>query len=152
MPLLHSGKAEKQARESGTRAVVKAEFGGVTRRKLVEAAILKETPHRPDKPVKVAAELHRVPAMLPRVHVAYFEHRVPGVHRRRGECVADPCIALHGKPRRAPSVLAPKTDPRNSQLAHDVIYAVVLRSVIHRQPRHGHRERIHLFRCENVVP
>src|SRR5882762_8130321 len=85
LPLLYGGKAKQHAGEAGTRAVVEPEFRRVAGRELVEASVLKETPHGPNVTVKIAAEFHGMPAMLPRVHVANFKHRVPRVHRRRSE-------------------------------------------------------------------
>ncbi len=90
--------------------------------------------------------------MLPRVHVANFKHRVPRMHRRRSERIPDTAVALHRKPRRSPRVFAAEADACNAKLAHDVVYAVVLGSVVHRQPRDGDGKRVHFLRCEYVVP
>src|SRR6202158_2911 len=66
LALLHGGQAEQHAGQSGTSAIIEAELRGVTGGVLVVAAILEETPHRPDILVELAAEFHAVASTLTR--------------------------------------------------------------------------------------
>src|SRR5712691_5413228 len=80
LALLDGRQTQQRARESRPAAIIKPEFRRVSRSELVVAAILEEAPHRPRVPMEIAAKFYPVAASLPRVHVANFVHRVPGVH------------------------------------------------------------------------
>ena len=77
-------------------------------------------------------------AALPSKRVAQFHHRVPCVHRRRGECVADSCVTLRRKPRSAPGTFSSEADALNAELSNDVVHVIVFGRMVHRKA--GERE------------
>src|SRR5258708_7493026 len=102
--------------------------------------------------MEIAAEFYSVAAFFPGISVTDFIHRVPRVHGRCGKGISDPGIALRGKPRRAPCVLAAETHSLNPEFTDEVIHGIVLRSTIHRQSGHRDRYRIHFVRGKNMIP
>ena len=153
LALLHGGQAKQHAGQSGAAAaVIETKFSCVTRGVLVVAAILEESPHRPDITVELAAEFHAVAAALPRIGIPDLDRGVPGMHGRCGKSVTDSRVSLDGEPRGTPGVLASKPDSLNAQRANDVVGSVILRSAVHRKARKRKRDSVDSVARKNVVP
>src|ERR1700676_5044649 len=102
--------------------------------------------------MEIASEFNSVAPALPRVGVPDFDHGVPRMHGSGGESVSDSAITLYREPRRAGCRRTAETNSRDSQLTNDVVYAVILRSSIHRQPRNRGGHRVDLVARKDVVP
>src|SRR5256714_2875968 len=134
LALFYRRQAEQETRQCRTSAVVGGGLGGEAIRELIEAAILKEAPHRPDEIAIAAAQLQTVSSNLPTDCVARFEDRIPGMHRRGDVGVAHSRVALDCEPRRAKCALPAKSNSRNAELGNYVVTKTVFRSAMHRQP------------------
>src|SRR2546423_13241289 len=77
LALFYRGESQKEAGQRGTGAVVGGGLRRVTVGELVVAAVLKESPHRPDEAAIAAAEFQAVTAMLPTEEIAALDHGVP---------------------------------------------------------------------------
>ncbi len=152
LALLHRRQAKQQAGQTGAAAIVEAKFGCVASCVLVVAAILEESPHRPDIPVKFTAEFHGMAAALPCIDVPRFDRCVPGMHRRCCESVTDSRVSLNGEPGSAPGVLAPEPDSLNAQRADNIVDSVILRGAVHRKTRNRKRDGIDSVVRKNMVP
>ena len=88
LSLLHSGKTEQKTCERRARAIIRCCLRSETIGELVEAAVLKETPHGPDEIPITGAKLQAVPPDLPVKCITRLENRVPHLHGRCYERVA----------------------------------------------------------------
>ena len=134
LALLHRRKPEKEAGQRRAGPVIRAIVGGVTVGELIIAAILKESPHRPDESPITRAEFQAMPSFLPTEGVARFAYRVPSFHRRGRIVIAHGRITLHVKEWRSKSAVAAKSCALNSELGDDVIGVGILVEPMHRQP------------------
>ena len=132
LPLLDDGQAQKETCQRGASAVVRSRLGRKTFGELVEAAVLEEPPHGPEKSPVIAPDFQGVAAHLAAPNVLPLEHRVPVLDGRRGEGVPDAVVALQGEPRHPPRPPASKPHALNPQFRD-----VIMREVVLGIPMHG---------------
>ena len=141
--LARCGKAEQEARQRGTCAVVVFRFRGEAGSELIVAAALHQRPHGPDHPLATRAELQAVAPLLPAQRFASLNGGVPLIHGRGLPGVSERRIALHIEVGRSPAFLSAEVGPGDSQRVHDVVNSVILRPVRHSQAGNADRSRIH---------
>src|ERR1035438_10362353 len=141
--LARCGKAEQEARQRGTCAVVVFRFRGEAGSELIVAAALHQRPHGPDHPLATRAELQAVAPLLPAQRFASLNGGVPLIHGRGLPGVSERRIAFHIEVGRSPAFLSAEVGPGDSQRVHDVVNSVILRPVRHSQAGNADRSRIH---------
>src|SRR5580704_10058393 len=104
---------------------------------MVVAAVLKESPHRPDIPLIKAAELQAVSSDQPAYGVASFDQGVPRMHRCGCVAVSDGGVSLYVEVGRAPSSWSAEADTLDSKLTGDVVFVCALCGVVHTEARDG---------------
>ena len=150
--LLHRGQSKQETGKTGTRPVVRRSLCCKSIRKLIVAAILEKSPHRPYVPPVASAEFQPMTPPLPAQDITAFNDRVPGFHRRGGVSVAHTGISLHVKPWRSPRPWTAKSNTLNPKLGHDIVRVCAFRGVAHCQSRNTECRHIHHSRAYNSVP
>ena len=109
----HRGQPQHETRQRRTGPIIGRRPGGEAAGELIVAAILKESPHGPDVPAVAGAEFHAVPSVLPAHRIAAFDDRVPRVHRRGQETIAECRVTLHVEERRPVGARPAEADTLN---------------------------------------
>src|SRR4030095_12699455 len=150
--LFHGWQAQQKTRKPGSRSIIRCGLRSKSICELIVAAVLKESPHRPNVSPEAGSKFQSMTALLPAQHIARFNDGVPRLHRRSRITVAHSGIALHVEPWRSPCSWPAIANSLNSELRHDVVRVRPFRGVAHGKPRNAERHHIYHARAHDSVP